>query len=217
MNNYFFLVIESSEIFAQGVKCILAGGFGEGSHVRLIHKKSDLVVPSEVKCIIVGNGLDVEMNFYEILECIKSLRVKAPKLCIPEMITSKMAKALYTDKLVDGIMHRDCSAEEMIHGINVLMRGDVYIGKNIWLHQTKEQSVKATKKDDPFYLVQTLTDQEKLIMEYVIEGKSSNDISQILFRSVHTIKTHRRNLLNKLGVSNTIELITYLDSIGYKK
>lgn len=57
----------------------------------------------------------------------------------------------------------------------------------------------SNEKDDPFYLVQTLTDQEKLIMEYVIEGKSSNDISQILFRSVHTIKTHRRNLLNKLG------------------
>jgi DNA-binding CsgD family transcriptional regulator len=62
-----------------------------------------------------------------------------------------------------------------------------------------------------------MTHQERQIMEYVIEGKSSNDISQILFRSIHTIKTHRRNLLNKLGVTNTIELITYLDSIEFGK
>ncbi|HQN57808.1 MAG TPA: response regulator transcription factor [Saprospiraceae bacterium] len=217
MSKYFFLIIESSEIFTQGTKCILSNGFGEDAEIRLIHKKSDLIIPPDVKCIIVGNGLGVEMNFFEILEYIQSLRIKAPKLCIPEMITSKMAKTLYTSRMVDGLMHRDCTAEELIHGVNEILRGEVFIGRNIWLHQTKEQSIKATKKDDPFYLVQTLTDQEKLIMEYVIEGKSSNDISQILFRSVHTIKTHRRNLLNKLGVTNTIELITYLDSIGYKK
>ncbi|MFZ1359217.1 MAG: helix-turn-helix transcriptional regulator, partial [Saprospiraceae bacterium] len=98
-----------------------------------------------------------------------------------------------------------------------LTKGDVYIGPDISLHQSNEMTVQVTKKDNPYYLLQKLTIQEKKIMELVIEGKSSTDIAQLLFRSVHTIKTHRKNMLHKLGVSNTIELISFLDSVDYNK
>jgi hypothetical protein len=55
----------------------------------------------------VGNGLGVEMSLLDLLVYIKSLKLAIPVICIPEMITSKMAKQLFTEKLLDGILHRD--------------------------------------------------------------------------------------------------------------
>lgn len=215
MAQHLFVIIESSEIFTRGVTEILRWELDPDAYFLCIHSKSDLELPDTSTCILIGNGLGTEMSLAEILVYIKSLNLKVPIICIPEMLTSKQARQFYSDKLTDGILHRNCKTEEIIKGVRSVMAGEVYIGNDVNLHQTREQSILQNKNNDPFYLIQTLTDQERIIMDYVIEGKSSYEISQILFRSIHTIKTHRRNLLHKLGVSNTIELIAYLDSINY--
>lgn len=217
MDRLHFCIVDGSEIFASGLQHILTSAFGERVSCTVILDRDELSIPENATVIVVGNALRGQMSFEQILEYLKSLRLDKPVLLIPEMITSKSAKNLYTGRLTDGIVTRDCAKDELISAIGKVIGGEVYIGKGISLFQSNEQTVIATKKDNPFYLVQKLTEQEKKVMEYVIEGKSSNDISQLMFRSVHTIKTHRKNLLQKLGVSNTIELIAYLDSIGYNK
>ncbi len=51
------------------------------------------------------------------------------------------------------------------------------------------------------------SDCEFRIVELIEKGKDSEDIAKQLFRSVHTINTHRRNILNKTGKKNMSELI----------
>lgn len=217
MDKLHFCIIDGSEIFAAGLQHILASAYGDAASFTVILDRDELTVPGDAMVILVGNALRDQMSFEEILEYLKSFRLNKPVLLIPEMITSRSAKNLYASRLTDGIVTRDCARDELITAIEKVMDGEVYIGKGVSLFRSNEQTVIATKKDNPFYLVQKLTEQEKKVMEYVIGGKSSNDISQLMFRSIHTIKTHRKNLLQKLGVSNTIELIAYLDSIGYNK
>ena len=171
----------------------------------------------KIDLIIVGQACLDNIQFEDILKNLKSLKQESHVLLIPEIINSKTAKGLFSNKLVDGIISRNCSLNDFRIAIETLTKGDVYIGPDISLHQSNEMTVQVTKKDNPYYLLQKLTIQEKKIMELVIEGKSSTDIAQLLFRSVHTIKTHRKNMLHKLGVSNTIELISFLDSVDYNK
>jgi DNA-binding CsgD family transcriptional regulator len=52
-----------------------------------------------------------------------------------------------------------------------------------------------------------LTKQEKKILRYLIEGKLSKQIADILFVSTNTVNTHRRNMLRKTKMLNTAELI----------
>jgi len=212
------LVIEGSEIFGLGIKTILVQNkLSDKNSIEFIRYKKELELDDTVKLAIVGQCLFDHMQFEEILEFIRSLKLSARVLLIPEIINSKLAKSLFSRKFVDGILSRNCREEEFIRAYEEVMKGDIFIGEGISLHQNNEQTVLVTKKDNPYYLLQKLTAQEKRIMEYVIEGKSSNDISQVMFRSVHTIKTHRKNMLHKLGVTNTIELITFLDSVGFAK
>ena len=55
-----------------------------------------------------------------------------------------------------------------------------------------------------------LTDREIEIIKFILAGKSSKDIAEILFISKDTVDTHRRNIIEKTGVKSTSELIGLL-------
>lgn len=58
-----------------------------------------------------------------------------------------------------------------------------------------------------------LTDREIEIIELLFERKSSSEIGEILFISKHTVDTHRRNILKKIDVKSTGELVSFLNNL----
>ena len=52
-----------------------------------------------------------------------------------------------------------------------------------------------------------LSDRESEVLKYVLEGKTSNEIADLLFISVNTVHTHRRNILKKTGAGSIIDLL----------
>ena len=56
-----------------------------------------------------------------------------------------------------------------------------------------------------------LTNMEKVIIVQCVNGKSIVDMAEHLSVSTSTIKTHRTNILNKLGVNNITEAIQYVE------
>lgn len=61
-------------------------------------------------------------------------------------------------------------------------------------------------------LIPRLTKREKEIVQLLIKGKSTQEISEALFLSFLTVQTHRRNLLNKYQVKNLVELINAVNT-----
>ncbi len=54
-----------------------------------------------------------------------------------------------------------------------------------------------------------LTETETEIVRAIAQGKSTKEIAQERFSSVHTITTHRKNIFRKLGVNTAHEVIKY--------
>ena len=54
-----------------------------------------------------------------------------------------------------------------------------------------------------------LTDREKEILQLLAEGESNKEIAAVLNLSVYTVETHRANLMQKLGLHNTAEIVLY--------
>ena len=52
-----------------------------------------------------------------------------------------------------------------------------------------------------------LSHREKEILYYIVHGRNSSEIADILFLSKHTVLNHRRSILIKTGLSSTAELI----------
>jgi len=54
-----------------------------------------------------------------------------------------------------------------------------------------------------------LTEREREILQLLAEGKSNKEAATILNLSPYTIETHRQNLMQKLGLHNTAEIVLY--------
>ena len=51
-----------------------------------------------------------------------------------------------------------------------------------------------------------LSEREKDILKYILQGKNSREIAGLLFISLNTVHTHRRNILKKTGAKSTLDL-----------
>ncbi len=60
--------------------------------------------------------------------------------------------------------------------------------------------------EDTYHL---LTDREKEVLQLLAEGRTNKEVAQALDVGVSTVETHRANLMQKLGLHNTAEIVLY--------
>lgn len=80
----------------------------------------------------------------------------------------------------------------------------------------KEDGTKIfVSKNSPTDKAIKLTIKEREIVGFVLDGKESKEISEILNISVNTVATHRKNILRKLGARNVGEMVKILASYDF--
>lgn len=62
--------------------------------------------------------------------------------------------------------------------------------------------------------VQSLTETEKRVLEFVAEGKTNKEIAHLIGRSIRTVENHRYRLMHKLGVDSTAGLAKLAMAMG---
>lgn len=60
-----------------------------------------------------------------------------------------------------------------------------------------------------------LTRRERKVMKLIVEGMSNKEIANLLHRSVRTVEVHRSRVMNKLGVTNLVDLIKRAATMGF--
>ena len=78
----------------------------------------------------------------------------------------------------------------MISRVNKILNQDVYIKKN-------------------YKIFACLTKREKMIITMVANGKSSKEIAEELFISIHTVHTHRKNIIQKTECQSFANLLKF--------
>ena len=59
-------------------------------------------------------------------------------------------------------------------------------------------------------LLEQLTDKEREVMNWMVEGKTNREIAEICGNSTRTVELHRARVFDKLKVSNAVELVRVL-------
>jgi DNA-binding CsgD family transcriptional regulator len=70
------------------------------------------------------------------------------------------------------------------------------------------------KKSPQEILYSKLSNREREVFQMIAEGRSTKEISDILCVSPSTIKTHRSNIMEKLKMNNTSQLIQFAIHLG---
>ena len=107
----------------------------------------------------------------------------------------------------DGYVLKSENPQDMVNAIHSVAAGSTYLSP-IVANLAVEAYLDSSRniKPDPY---NELTDREKEVFQLSAEGMNSEQIAEFLTLSVHTISTHRRNLMGKLNIRNQADLITY--------
>ena len=118
----------------------------------------------------------------------------------------------YISKVVEakasGYLGKEVEKEEIILAIKRVYGGGNYYSENV-SKMMIEGFVKKTTSGGNDGPAVHLTNREKEILKLVVDGASSKAIAGELFISIRTVETHRNNILQKLNVKNSAELVKY--------
>ena len=106
----------------------------------------------------------------------------------------------------DGYLTKDISARDLDASLRKVVLGERVFSKNI-LNLLNKKFVPYHESDSSPVMI---SKREQEILNYVAHGLTSPEIAEKLFISVRTVQSHRANLMEKLGVKNTAELVRYV-------
>ena len=111
---------------------------------------------------------------------------------------------------VTSFIRKDCAANEIIDSVLQTADGEKFFCGKV-LESLKRASIDLEKfLDEPLSCNPvTLSKRECEVIRLIAEGCSYTRIAEQLNLSAHTVTTHRRNIMQKLGVNNTAAVVMY--------
>ncbi len=209
------LIIDDHPLFREGLKTIIdrqnrftvVGEAGNGRKGLQMAKKlkPDLVI------------VDISLPDQSGIQLTRDMRSLLPATRI--LIVSMHSKIDYIAEAFQagatGYVVKESASERLVQGLDSIARGDYFLDSSV-SHTVVENLMKSPLKEakitDADY--GTLTPREQEVMRLLAEGLSCKEVAKKLFISHKTVENHRANIMNKLDIHSTIELIRYAAKLG---
>jgi DNA-binding NarL/FixJ family response regulator len=109
---------------------------------------------------------------------------------------------------VKGYLLKESAEEDLLLAIRSVARGKPFFSRaiNEVLLEDYMRVLKQQGLSDSFDL---LTTREKEVLQLLAEGRTNKEVATLLDVSPYTVESHRTNLMQKLNVHNTAELVLY--------
>ncbi len=209
------IIIDDHPLFREGLKSIIAretryevvGEAGTGNQGLQIvrERRPDLAI------------VDVSLPDQSGIELIRSIiQCSSNTLVLIVSMHSKIdyiVKAFQTGAM--GYIVKESAGDMLLKGMDQVFQGNYFMDTSV-SHQVVKKLVglpaKETVADDAGY--DTLTPREQEVLILLAEGLSTKQIADRLYISPKTAENHRSNIMHKLGLHTSIELVRYAAKLG---
>jgi DNA-binding NarL/FixJ family response regulator len=209
------LLVDDHPLFRSGLRSLLIdnpsfhiigeAGNGEEAIQQAKALKPDLVV------------LDISLPDKSGIEICRELRDLFPEILI--LIVSMHAQIDFiTDSFQAGALGyviKESAAERLVQGLETVARGDYFLDSSL-SRKVVEKIMRLPSKEanitDEKYT--SLTPREQQILRLLAEGHSPKETGEKLFISPKTVENHRANIMEKLDLHSTLDLIRYAFRLG---
>ena len=214
MKPYRIMLADDHVLFRQGVKTILqsavdlavVGEAGDGIQLLELLKKviADLVI------------LDISMPNLRGVEACREIKSVSPtaKILILTMHREKEYVYHTFSAGAHGYLLKEDADTELFAAIENMKKGKPYISPLLSDELTHE-FIQAFRKGSPPAPSIPLTLREREILKLIAEGASNKEIAELLYISIRTVENHRANMMKKLGIRQTANLVKYAIREGY--
>lgn len=203
------ILADSNELVRVGLRTILQshGGFKIVGEARTNKELQELVKSFDVSVVLIdytSAGFDIDI-IHKLLQSKKDLRFVA---ITPEQSAQTLVDALRSG--VQSYVKKDCDLAEIINAVEETWRGNKFFCGQI-LETIQRASIDVNDIDFESFTCEPvlLSERENEIITLIAEGLTNSQIADQLFLSTHTVNTHRKNIMSKLGVKNTAGIVMY--------
>ncbi len=112
-----------------------------------------------------------------------------------------------------GYVLKEADAAELATAVRAVHAGGAYIYPPL-AKRLVEQFLLRIGSGEERTSYGSLTSREQDILRFIGDGLTNEEIAEQLVLSVHTVQTHRSNIMKKLGLHNRAQLVTYAARVG---
>jgi DNA-binding NarL/FixJ family response regulator len=209
------LLVDDHQIIREGIKALLhnhkdfliIGECDDGNEVDEFLKNTlaDVVL------------MDINMPQMDGIQCTELITKKYQDIKV--LALSMHNEERFISRIIEagayGYVLKDSGKKQLVEAIMAVSQGENYYDKEVTsILMSRYMKNTPDKQKTKKVILPELTPREIEILKLIAEELTNVEISEKLFISQRTVDTHRRNLLQKLGVKNTVGLIRYAFQSG---
>jgi DNA-binding NarL/FixJ family response regulator len=209
------VIVDDHPLFREGLKSIisrnpeleLVGETGVGKEaLRLAENlKPDMIV------------MDISLPDINGIELTRDIKELSPPTRV--LIVSVHSKIDYITAAfqagASGYVVKDAPSAKILQALELVSQGEYFLDASISYQVVKKLSEfpeQKAKTTDTFY--SSLTTREQEIFRLLAEGLKIKDIADKLFISPKTVENHKTNIMAKLNLHSTLDLVRYAVKLG---
>jgi DNA-binding NarL/FixJ family response regulator len=209
------LIVDDHPLFREGLKSLIArnhrlevvGEAGNATQgLRLAKElKPDLVVMDI--SLPDKNGIELTRQIRSLLSDTRVMMVSVHSKI--DYITEAFRAG------ATGYVVKESATDQLLRGLETLSRGEYFLDSSVSHEVVRKLAGSPLKRatiTDVAY--GALTHREQEILRLLAEGLSSKEIAERLYISPKTVENHRANIMRKLDLHSTMELIRYAARLG---
>lgn len=208
-NKIHVLVADSSRLIGVGLEVVLSGEedmnyLGQAESSNMLLKMLDTDQVDVILMDFTSTGFSLE-TIGAALKAHPETRVVA---ITPDQEGSTIVNALKAG--VTSYVKKNCDFDEIISSVRATANGSKFFCGKI-LETIHSVDIDPNADDIESFSCEpiNLSLREQEIITLIAEGMTNTVIAERLFLSPHTVNTHRKNIMQKLGVKNTASIVMY--------
>jgi len=198
-------ILERYALLSSGIRSIL-----------LNEEKCDIIVQSGTAGELISNLaedtpdviiIDITSTDNSGIKPLKKIRRNYPKTPILLIVSASYADCFeeYIRHGVKGLLFNTSSGAELVKAIKKLREGKEYFPDKVW--RVFKEAIQMRKQHR--VVDQKLTDREVSVVKLFSNGLTYKEIGAQLNISPRTVETHKRNILAKLKIHTTADMVKY--------
>ena len=170
------------------------------SNVGSFFMVPDALRNKEINVLVIDLELDGLKSIYELKAIIKNF----PNTKV--LVFTSLNEQVYAPNAikagVSGYVHKSAKLETLGTSIIRVHQGIIMLSDSI-----KKSLALIAKQNKSERLYRKLSNREIEVLRYLSDGKKNNEISKLLNLNEKTISTYKLRLLQKLNVTNLVDLV----------
>jgi len=156
--------------------------------------------------LMISSNILLLSDLYKCVDTIMSHDDKVRIIVIGNSYDVVIIRKLF-NKGIKSYLDKNSNYDEFIKSIHTLSSNEIYIcehAKKMMINFLSNEQEKQSS-----HIKEPLTKREMEILRLICDGYSSKDIGEKLFISINTVETHRKRILMKLNVKNSVGVVKY--------